>query len=182
MSVMDDERWTPPPAVAVLENAALRVEITDAGTGVAGVRVLSARDGYPITNMTRLHREHLGEPGTVAINLDRIAPYPHPASRSVRASSPAADASAPSSLADSLAVVLCSCGRWWQATAADPLAGGGMLCNLPTHRVVAVLGSWDEEPTCAYPDGRDQGEHDHAVCEDAVNERRRELGQSDDTP
>lgn len=29
----------------------------------------------------------------------------------------------------------------------------------------------DGEPTCAYPLGEDQGEHDHALCEDVVAER-----------
>ncbi|MEV4846116.1 hypothetical protein AB0K20_23225 [Micromonospora matsumotoense] len=26
-------------------------------------------------------------------------------------------------------------------------------------------------PTCAYPNGEDEGEHDHAMCEDVVAER-----------
>lgn len=133
MSSMMDDRWAPP---AVLESSAVAVEIHTAG-GVSSLRVLD-NTRRPLTNETRVDADWLGRDGHLMVNLDRIAPYPCPHPHTV----PPAPSSSPVDLLADDAVVLCSCGKWWQGSADDPLVGADGTCRRE-HRWT-VLTTWDE--------------------------------------
>ncbi|KXK63385.1 hypothetical protein AWW66_03465 [Micromonospora rosaria] len=51
----------------------------------------------------------------------------------------------------------------------------------PPAPVPGEAASQIAEPTCAYPAGEDDGEHDHAMCEDVVAERRELTGMTQES-
>lgn len=60
-----------------LELCALRVHMVDVSgaPGLVDVHVTDTH-GRPLTNATRVTREWLEQPGSLVVNLDRIAPWP----------------------------------------------------------------------------------------------------------
>lgn len=61
-----------------LELCALRVEIRDVPDSRPELVEIHVSDanGVPLTNTTRVAREWLERPGSLLVNLDRIAPWP----------------------------------------------------------------------------------------------------------
>ncbi|MFI2663697.1 hypothetical protein [Micromonospora carbonacea] len=79
----------------------------------------------------------------------------------------------------------CGCGQWQHRQGKKGCKDVGCGCGKyepPKAGPVPAVAVRRTAATCAYPNGEDEGEHDHALCEDVVAERAELAGVVDADP